>query len=929
MRANAFLVRATLGLVFSLAVAPAPTLAQGSGAIGGTIIDASNAVLPGVSVTLSNPGTIGGNQETVTDARGTYQFTRLVPGLYTVRAALAGFRFAAQENIIVNADATARVDLTLQVGGLEEGIVVRSDAPLLDTTSALNQTAMSRDVLDSLPNRIDVWSIARVVPGVVLARYDVGGSESFLRSESSVHGSAESENGWFIDGMDIAYTGGTGSVPIVYFDPFMYQEANYQTANGPAERSKGGIVYNMITKTGTNTVRGSLQLSGANRDMAFNNVSPELRTQLLASVPARVLAVKPDIEPGADILKMFDSGVSVGGPIVRDRLWYTASAKYSLLDQYRLGSYEPSGAQVLDDNVMRNLAVKLSYQATPNNQVSYLFNWHNKLIGHRTGSTDFFESRALWSNDKYMTVNQAKWTTTLSPDMVMDVGGSLMSGTDPFHPQPQVRAGDIPRFDSVLRNHTVANPNYYDNPGYRGVITASLSRDAGQHGLRAGYQYNRAMIGQEQDDLQSYLPGIRAVFANGVPNSVNTYTTPTSYKTYAVEHALFVQDRWTPTRKLTFNLGLRFETIYAWEPATCRVQTVFVDEQCFDAIEGVPDWKNAAPRFSAVYDLFANGRTAVKFSANRYNNAVGVANLQRLNPISVVNDTRPWADANNDQIPQLSELGASTGYPVGSTNRYSDDLRRPYTNEYSIAIEHQLFPDLVASVGFYRRETRSNIGLRNMAVPADSYIPLTVTEVVTGRNVTVFNQDPSLRGRFDNLWDNSPELDTTFNGVDVTFTKRLSRRWSAMGSLSLGENTGSIYAGTTDLNNPNFALFRRGPVGNDVPVSLKLSGMYQLPYGFTVSASAQHFSGFPENTTVLVNANTVTLTQVSQTLVVEPRGTTRLPAVNAADVSVKKSFQIFGASVEPELGVFNVGNAATILARITQLGRPTARPATS
>jgi hypothetical protein len=154
----------------------------------------------------------------------------------------------------------------------------------------------------------------------------------------------------------------------------------------------------------------------------------------------------------------------------------------------------------------------------------------------------------------------------------------------------------------------------------------------------------------------------------------------------------------------------------------------------------------------------------------------------------------------------------------------------------------------------------------------------------------------------------------------VTFTKRLSRSWSAMGSLSLGKNTGNIYPGTTDLNNPNFALFRRGPVGNDVPVSLKLSGMYQLPYGITVSASAQHFSGFPENTTVLVNANTVTLTQVSQTLVVEPRGTTRLPAVNAADVSVKKSFQIFGASVEPELGVFNVGNAATILARITQLG---------
>jgi len=141
-----------------------------------------------------------------------------------------------------------------------------------------------------------------------------------------------------------------------------------------------------------------------------------------------------------------------------------------------------------------------------------------------------------------------------------------------------------------------------------------------------------------------------------------------------------------------------------------------------------------------------------------------------------------------------------------------------------------------------------------------------------------------------------------------------------MGGLSLGRNMGSIYAATSDLNNPNFSFFRRGVIGNDVPVSIKMSGMYQLPYGLSVSASAQRFSGFPENTTVLVSSNTVRLTQVSQSLVVEPRGTIRLPGVNAADVSVKKTFKFLRMSVEPELGIFNITNAATILARITQLG---------
>src|SRR5258707_14766724 len=103
-----------VGVLVLWACSALPVSAQGVGAIGGTVTDSSGAVLPGASVTLSNPrGSIGGNQEAVTDARGAYQFIRLVPGAYTVKAELEGFRSAVQENIVVNADVTARVDLKL------------------------------------------------------------------------------------------------------------------------------------------------------------------------------------------------------------------------------------------------------------------------------------------------------------------------------------------------------------------------------------------------------------------------------------------------------------------------------------------------------------------------------------------------------------------------------------------------------------------------------------------------------------------------------------------------------------------------------------------------------------------------------------------------------------------------------------------------
>src|SRR5438128_3818742 len=143
-----------------------PAVAQGVGAIGGVVADESGAVLPGATVTLSSPGTIGGNQTTVSDAQGAYQFTRLVPGRYSVKAELQGFRATIQENIDVNADKTSRADLKLAIGAVEEGITVKGEAPLLDTTSALNQTVMAREALDALPTANDLWSIARLAPSV-------------------------------------------------------------------------------------------------------------------------------------------------------------------------------------------------------------------------------------------------------------------------------------------------------------------------------------------------------------------------------------------------------------------------------------------------------------------------------------------------------------------------------------------------------------------------------------------------------------------------------------------------------------------------------------------------------------------------------------------------------------------------------------------
>ena len=273
MCARAFGRRTVFGLLL-WASSVLPAGAQGVGAISGTITDTSDAVMPGVSVALSSSqGTIGANQQTTTDERGAYQFLRLVPGSYIVKAELQGFRPAEQQNIVVNADGTSRADLKLQVGTLAEGVTVTGEAPLLDTTSALKQTVIPVEVLRTLPNRFDMWSAARISPVIVMSQVDVGGSSAFLQSGPTVRGS-NSENGYFVDGMDISNIEGNGGGTAFFLDPFAFQEMNLQMgAAGNAARDRGGLVFNMITRTGTNQFHGGAQFAVSGASLNADNLS--------------------------------------------------------------------------------------------------------------------------------------------------------------------------------------------------------------------------------------------------------------------------------------------------------------------------------------------------------------------------------------------------------------------------------------------------------------------------------------------------------------------------------------------------------------------------------------------------------------------------------------------------------------------------------
>lgn len=912
--------RLRTALLLACLLLPLPAMAQlTTGRISGTVQDTTGAVIPGATVTLSSVGVIGGSQTTTTDERGLYQFTRLVPGVYGVKAEIQGFSAAVRERVVVNADATVRADLTVSVGEVSDQITVVGETPLLDTTTALNQTVFEREVLDQIPSGNDLWSIGRSVPGVIMTTYDVGGSNSYQASFPTSHGSVAAENKYLIDGMDVSSANFVGAGILTYYDSMMFQEINYQVGGASAENSQGGVVMNMITKTGTNDFHGSFTFAGSNEHMQSSNVTPELRRDLLAAVPAKVLAANPELEPGNKILEMYDSSASFSGPILRNRLWFTTNFRLQALNQLQVGSYNPDGRQAVDDNKIVNGSFKVSWQTSPGSQLHYSFNRNLKYRYHRRGGT-FVEDRASTLQDQPTNINQLKFTATLSPHLIVDLSSSLQKGVTPARQQPEVQPGDLPRVDLVTLVTSVAAGSYSLNPQYKGVFNASLSYFAGKHELKAGYQFVRGMSRRSAYSMSHHPSGLVARYRNDVPDSVQVYNTPYDTRGFFHDNALFIQDKWMPGRKVTVNMGLRLQKSYGWIPEVCQPETIFIAGQCFDSVEGFPDYLDLAPRFGLIYDVFGDGKTAVKFAANRYHLGIGGGFVDRLNPVTLKSETRRWTDSNNDLVPQLNELGPGTGFNLGTTNRYNPDVKRAYSDELSVELEHQLFDDFVVSASYNHRAIKRNVGPRNVAVPTDSYIPLQVTEVISGRQVTVYNLDPARRGRFDVLWDNASELDSEFNGLDISFNKRFSNRWMMMGGLSFGKNVGDTHAETADLNNPNFT-FRRGVTQWDVPVSFKLAGMYELPYGFRVSGKVQRFDGFPESPTVLVTSQTVPLTQVTQSLRVEPRGESRLPTVNIADLRFSKALRLGnGLRLEPALDIFNITNSNPIQARVTQLG---------
>ncbi len=910
---------------------------QRTGSIDGVVKDEQGGVLPGTTVSISSPALIGGLQTAVTGANGRYSFTNLPPGTYTVLFEMAGFGTFTREGIVVSVASTSTVNGDLRVGGIEESITVTGESPVVDVRTNITQTNIDAEVYENVPTGQNPWVMAALVPGVVAGRLDVGGTEGFQQYDLEAFGSSSEQKSFSIDGLKTNWTGGGGGSTMQYYDYGMYDEYNFQTASGTAQSDVGGIYMNMVTRSGGDNFSGSVNANYMGENLQSDNVDDDLRQRI-------GIGADDETAIGGNPIKIsYDLNAILGGPIAREKAWFFGSFRLLRMDQWQVGASNPDGSPAINDNRMLNGMGKVTYQPQAGSRIFFMFNRNQKTRFHRIDAPYLsIESKATSVQDQPAQNWVLNYNKVFGEATLLDFTIGRMWGTYPETYQPEVGPDDITVQDAVRNDRFNAANGEFRDPNsrlqFQGSLNYYMDHSSGTHDFKFGFQVSREYTAYDQNQNHD----IRLDLRDGVPFTATLYNTPVNSDVGVNTWGAFVQDSWVIQSRLSLNLGIRFDGIQGFMPAQSSPAGTFIGARDFEEIRDAPDWPlNVGPRMGFSYDLFGDGRTAIKGYWGRFYNQIGSTFPFQVNANDKNSATVEWNDLDGDlyikpgpcgTVACSPELGPFTGFGGGSATVIDPDITRPYSDETNFGVMHTLLPNLSLDVSYHRRTQRNGTGLLDQVRTPDRYTAETRTydDPVDGPNqtITIYNLDPELISTRDQILTNVEDLKSTYNGVHIQMNKRMSNNWQLLGGLTLQKHEGFYHSGTltsSDFNNPNVRIGRDGArIFNDVPWVFTVSGSYMFPHDIMLSGKYTGKAGAPLNRTYTFGG----LTQASETVYVVPRGTDRSDSVTQfVDIRISKSFDLGGRSrFEIMMDMFNILNSNPVLLQTEAIGSRWSQP---
>ena len=977
-------------MLFGL-VAFVPIAAHAQASITGVVRDASGAVLPGVTVEASSPVLIERSREVVTDGSGQYRIVDLRPGTYTVKYTLTGFSTVQREGIELTGSFVAAIDVELKVGSLQETITVAGESPIIDTQRSTQQRVFDSKVIEAIPAGRSHIDLVVLIPGLAAAQpgrgglADVGGTNNLQNTTFQIHGGRTSDTRLQLDGVRLGNVLSGGEFSNFVPDTGSTQEITVDYAAVSAEQPFGGLRIDLIPREGGNTVKGTIFATGVNSAWQGSNLSPELESRGL-----------PDPN---EMKRAYDVNPSVGGPLMRDKLWFYTSARWQVNQNYIAGLYynknegDPTKWLYEADPTRRGffsleqngVNTRFTWQATQKHKVAlYLDNQSRIWDDTRAGVSP---ESAVAYRFPVLNLGQVSWTAPMTNKLLF--GARYARRGEAFGNQ-------LPDEGSIYRNIVPvleqSNNLFYRGKGGDGGISglfgfssqtintalASMSYVTGAHSFKVGFSDTWARTVSTSDSNSRYMmfrfntgcvlnPGVPAGTAcvngaNGtimtLPNQVTLYGVPTRGESLVKgEIGVFAQDRWT-IQRWTLNAGVRYDGFIGGYPDQVRGPAPLQPTRnfSFPAVTTM-SLHDVTPRLGASYDLFGNGKTALKASVGKYmltlftiGNPAGVSTTTTRNWNDLmfpVGDPRrgnfnPDCDMldpaiNGECSAYLTQFGT-----LSSIAQFNRDTRfgwgnRPFNWEFSTSVQHQLAPRVGIDVGYFRRwfgnfQVTQTVGLAaadydrySVTAPQDSRLPgggnypitdlynINPLKVGQGTAYTTFARD---FGKQIEHW----------NGVDLSANARLQNGVTLQGGVS----TGRTVTDNCDVvvNDQGAIVSGAGPSQRGCHVEaafltqVKLLGTYVVPVvSMNIAATVQSTPG------PVISANRTFLNAEVQPSLGRPLSAGAqnvtinmlLPGdiygdrVNQFDLRVGKTLRFGGRRAMVNLDIYNVLNSNPVM----------------